>query len=404
MDILLITDCYPPEIRSISDLTQELAEEFTDRGHNITVVTSWPRYNLTIKAKQTDFDTFSIENNINVIRVKTPPHHKVNFIIRGISQLMLPYLFFKKLKKFNRQKIDAVIVYSPPLPLVMLGIKIKKIHNAKFLLNVQDIFPQNAIDLGIMKNKLIIKFFEWMENKAYEGAVKITSHTKHSREFLIEKKHIPSTKITVVPNWIDISNFKDIKARGIFREKYGLKDKFIFLFGGIIGPSQNLDFIIHVAKKIVDIPDLCFLLVGDGTEKKRLQKLVEEYDLQNVIFQPFISKEEYPFLVKEVDVGLACLNMKNRTPVIPGKILGFMASSIPVVAFLNKENDAHELIKEAQSGYSSLSDDPEKGTKLIRKIFNEKDKLAQYGQNGYNYTKTHFSKEICIDKIEQLIQ
>ena len=402
MNILLVTDAYPPEIRSISYMMQELAEELILRGHKVTVVTCQPQYNLSVGDRAKKFDTFSVENNVGVIRVKTPPHHKVNFIRRGISQLMLSHLFLKKIKMFVKEKVDAVIVYSPPLPLSMLGAKVKKVYGAKYLLNIQDIFPQNAVDLGIMKNKLLIKYFERMEKKAYRSADKVTSHTEGGKKFLVEKKGLAEEKVEVIYNWIDLDAFKNVKSTGIFREKYGLKDKFVFLFPGILGPSQNLELIIHAARRVIDLPDICFLFVGDGTEKEKLQKMVEEYNLQNVRFEPFVSQEEYPSLAKEMDVGIACLSSKNKTPVIPGKILGFMAGSIPIAAFLNKESDVHGMIKEAQCGYSVVSDNEEKAAGLVRKIFNEKDMLAYYGQNGYNYAAKYFSKKVCIDKIEQL--
>ena len=403
MNILLVTDAYPPEIRSISYMMQELAEELVIRGHKVTVATCQSQYNLSVEDMEKKFDTFAVERNVGVIRVKTPPHHNVSFIRRGISQLMLPHLFLKKIKKISNEKIDAVIVYSPPLPLSMLGTKIKKLYGAKYLLCVQDIFPQNAIDLGIMKNKLLIKYFERMERNAYKNADKVTSYTKSSKKFLIEKRGVPEEKVETVYNWIDTDTFENAKTTGIFREKYSLKNKFIFLFPGVLGPSQNLEFIINVARRTTELQDICFLFVGDGTEKKKLQKMVEEYNLQNVRFESFVSQKEYPSLVKDMDVGLICLSCKNKTPVIPGKILGFMAGSIPIIAFLNKESDAHGIINEAQCGYSTISDDEEKAATLVRKIFSEKNRLVQYGRSGYNYVTKYFSRKACIDKIEQLI-
>lgn len=402
MNVLLITGPYPPEIRAISFMMKELAEELAARGHDVTVATCWPQYNLSSGAKHAAFSTFTVENKIKVIRVKTLPLHKRSFLIRGLAQISLPYLFLRMIRKFIKQKIDIVIVYTPYLPLGILGIKIKKIYGARFILNVQDIFPQNAIDLGIMKNKLIIKFFERMEKKIYENADKITAYTVNSRRFLIEKKGVPEEKITTVYNWIDFVVFNKAKATGAFRRRYGLENKFIFLFPGVLGPAQNLEFIIQVAKRIDDIKELCFLFVGDGIEKEKLQNLAKEYGLQNAEFRPFVPREDFPSLVKEVNVGLACLGMRNKTPAIPGKVVGFMASSVPVAAFLNKESDAHEIIREAGCGYSMLSDDTEKAEKLIRKIFNEKNKLASYGRYGYNYAVEHFSKKPSIAKLERL--
>ncbi len=404
MNIVLIADSYPPEIRSISLMVQELAEELVSRGHSVTVVTYWPRYNLSADAKKIKFKDLSIKNNVRVIRVKTPPHHNVNFIIRGISELISPFLFWVKIKKLINQKINAVIVYISPLPLALVGSKVKRKYGSRFLLNIQDSFPQNAIDLGILKNKLLVKFFEYIEQKVYRYADKITSHTESSRKFLIEDKQIPPDKISIVRNWIDVSPYIKARKTDLFRKKYGLEEKFIFLFAGIIGPAQGLDLIIKVANELSEMSEICFLLVGHGSEKEILKKTADLYRLKNVIFKDFVPIEEYPNLVKNADVGLVCLSSKNKTPVVPGKILGYMAASIPVVAFLNKESDGHTLIKEAGCGYSIASDtSPEEAKNIIIRIYNEKRKLGQYGENGFRYVSKHFTKSSCIDKLIKLI-
>lgn len=403
MNILLVTEPYPPQIRAVSFMMKELAEELYIRGYKVTVVTSWPSHNI-VKDINITFNTVSIENGVTVVRVKTIPLYKFGYCFRGFAQLALPYLYLRKAIKLVKGKIDVVIVYSPPLPLVLVGKKIKKIYGAKYLLNIQDIFPQNAIDLDIIKNKLIIKLFNWIEKKGYSSADKITSHSDSCRKYLMKEKQIPPDKISTVYNWIDLDKSKNIKRTGNFREKFGLNDKFIFLFAGMMGPSQDLDFVIKVAEKVSSMQDICFLLVGDGSEKERLQKKVEKYKLENVKFRPFISKKEYSFLLKDVDVGLASLSIKNKTPVIPGKIIVFMASSVPVIAFLNKESDGHYIIKEAKCGYSILSDDWEKAADLVKMIYNERGRLLQYGRNGYQYVVDNFSKNKCIDKLEHIIQ
>lgn len=402
MNILLITDSYPPEIRSASHLMQELAEELVKRGHEITVVTSYPQYNLTQDSRDKVFEEFTIENNVNLIRIKTLPLHKVNYFIRGISQLVLPYILFSRIKQYIKNKIDVVIVYSPPLSLAIAGLKVKKKYCAGFILNVQDIFPQNAIDLGILKNSLLIRFFERLERKAYEGADKITAHSENNMRFLIEKKQLSQNKVSILYNWIDTAPYTNEKRTGFFRNEYGLNDKFIFLFAGVIGPSQGLDLIINAAREVRDFGNIVFLLVGDGTEKDNLIKMAESFSLTNVLFKSFVSKEEYPGLVKDADVGIVCLSSKNKTPVVPGKILGYMAASIPVVAFLNKESDGHIIIKDAKCGYSSTSDDYKKAIEIILKVYKEKDQLKKYGENGFKYVSSHFTKDICIDNLEKL--
>ncbi len=402
MNILLVTDSYPPEIRSASHLMQELAEGLRDRGHKITVATSYPSYNLTDELRRKVFPEYAKEDNITIIRVKTLPHHKVNFIIRGISQLSIPYIFLSKINKYLKDKLDIVIVYSPPLTLARVGKVIKRRSGARFIFNVQDIFPQNAIDLGVLKNKFLIKFFENIEKNAYKSADRIVVHSKGNRDFVVNIKGASENKVHILHNWIDITTFVGRKRTGMFRRKYGLENEFIFLFAGVIGPSQGLDLILDIANNIKDMEDICFLIVGDGMEKERLLRRTKELRLKNIIFKPFVSKEDYPALVKDADVGLVCLSSLNTTPVVPGKILGYMAASVPVIAFLNKESDGHKIISDAHCGYSEISDNVVTATQSIMKIYNERDRLKGYGENGFNYVKNNFEKNVCISCLENL--
>lgn len=405
MNILIVADVYPPEVSSAANLMQELAQGLKKRGHKITVATSYPRYYLTEALKRKKFEIFSNENGINVIRIKVLPLHKVNFLIRGISQLILPFLFFAKIKKFVKE-IDVVIVYSPPLPLALVGGMVKRRYGAKFILNIQDIFPQNAIDLGILKgwkHKPAIWIFEAIEKKVYKDADKITFHSEGGRQFLINKKGVPPEKIITLYNWIDITPYQNLTKNISFRKQYGLERKFIFLFAGIMGPAQGLEFLMEVAKKIIDLKDVVFLLVGDGTEKEKIENKIKEYGLKNIIIKPFVSKEDYSYLVKDADVGLVCLSFNNKTPFVPGKFLGYMAAAKPILAFLNKESDGFALTQEAGCGYAVESGDAEKATQFIRKVYTERNTLSQFGRNGFIYAKKNLSLDACLKKIEKLL-
>lgn len=398
MNVLLITDSYPPEIRSASHLMQELAEGLNERGFNVFVATTYPEYNLSENQRGIDYPEFTEEKNIKVLRIKTLPHHNVNFIIRGISQLTMPYIFLLKIKKYINH-VDFIIVYSPPLTLANLGVSLKQYYKARFILNVQDIFPQNAIDLGILKNRFLIKFFQHMEKQAYKGADVIFVHSENNERFLREKHPYISEKLTVLHNWINTKEFEGFERKNYFRKLYGLEDKFIILFAGVMGPSQGLDFVVKLAERIQDIDDLVFLFVGDGMERKKLEEITEKKHLKNVVFKPFISKEDYPLLVKDCDVGLVCLTDKNKTPVVPGKILGYMAAGIPVLAFLNKESDGHLIIKKAGCGYSCLYGDYKEAENLIRNLYNKKQSLGEVGKKGLKYVKENFDRDKCIEKL-----
>jgi len=400
-NILIIADSYPPEIRSAAQLMKDLADGLKDRGYNVWVATSYPRYNLVASEKNI-WPKITDENEIKVLRIKTLPHHKVNFIIRGIAQLLMPSIFFQEIKKNIKAKIDIVILHSPPLPLTMAGLKVKKFFGAKFILNLHDFFPQNAIDLGILKNKLLIKFFERMERNAYLGADAIVVPSQSHKQYLIEKKKVLESKISVVYHWLDLEPFLKAKRTNKFRKLYGLEDKFIFLFAGVIGPSQGLELIIKIADKLRDNQEIVFLLVGDGSSKKDLMKMVEDLKLTNVVFQPFVSLEEYPELVKDCEVGIISLTEKNTTPTVPAKLTGYLAAGLPVIAFLHPQSDGGEIIQEAQCGYVVRSGDLDQAVKAVQAIYQEKEKLQKLGNNGLEYVLNNFAIDVCLNKFEKL--
>lgn len=403
MNILLVTDAYPPEIRSASHLMQELAEELQHRGHSISILTCYPRYNLAEEVLEKQYPESVYENGIHVIRVRTPPHHKVSFVIRGLSQLLLPAMLLLKLKRHIRNRLDCVLVYSPPLPLYVIGSYLKSRMGALYLLNVQDLFPQNAIDLGILKNRMLIGVFEWLEQRAYKSASVVTVHSESNRRFLIERERIARRKIEVLHNWVDMDMSKEREPHSSFRSRFELEGKFVFFFGGVIGPAQGLDLLVRCAARLRHEEDIAVLIVGDGSAKESLSRTARNYEIRNVLFESFVSKQEYSALLSEIDVGVVCLSPKNRTPVVPGKILGYMAASVPILAFLNRESDGHEIIRKANCGLTAVSDDEETAVNLMLKMYSDRKSMQRLGRRGYEYALQHFSKEVCMDHLEEIL-
>ncbi|MFA6407393.1 MAG: glycosyltransferase family 4 protein [Candidatus Paceibacterota bacterium] len=401
--ILIITDSYPPELRSASELMGDLANALKERGHEVTVLTSYPKYNLADShGHAVTFALDATEDGVRVLRVKTLPHHKVHFIIRGISQLFLPYIFWFALRKRAKERFDVVIVHSPPLPLTITTAMVKKFYGAKFLLNLHDFFPQNAVDLGILTLEPIIKFFERMEHGAYEKSDLIVVPSNEHQFFLEKNRGVKNEKIRVIPHWINMGPFREARKTGRFRKQFGLESKFVFVFGGVLGPSQGLDLVLRVATKLKNYLDIVFLFVGEGGEKERLVKMKKEMDLKNVIFGDWVSKEDYPSLLKDMDVGFFSLTNKNTTPAVPAKLMGYLAAGLPVLALLHKESEGHLIIKEAHCGYSALYGDEEAALEVVVRMYKERNTLKECGENGLHYAEAHFTKEVCAAKWEAL--
>jgi glycosyltransferase involved in cell wall biosynthesis len=384
----------------------ELAQELSRRGHGVTVITTWPEYNLDQSIEPKIFKEVEIENGVHVIRVKTLPHHNVNYVIRGLAQLVMPWQFLQKLKQ-HHVRPEAVVVYSPPLPLALVGSWLRR-KGVRNILNVQDLFPQNAIDLGILRSPLQIKLFKMLERFAYKSADIVTVHSEGNREMLLTQQSKIQSKLKILHNWVDIDHHvidqSAQKTSGVdYRKLWGIQQKHIAIFAGVMGPSQYLELVLAIAESMRDREDLLFLLVGDGKEKLKLQQLAQTKNLTNVRFEGFVSRDAYPQLLSSCSIGLVCLSPHNQTPVVPGKILGHMAAGLPVAAFLHKASDGHRLIQASRCGVSAKSSDLEACTASLRGLLENEQQLADIGQAGRAYAIEHFSKDVCVSELEKML-
>jgi len=379
----------------------ELAEELHNRNHQVTVITTWPEYNLDKDSVQYSFSEKEIENGIKVLRVKSLPHHNVNYLLRGISQLIMPLQFLWKLYRYGIRP-DALVVYSPPLPLALLGSRLRR-NKVRFVLNVQDLFPQHAIDLGVLNNPLLIRFFRTLEHFAYRTSDFITVHSEGNKQMVLKQYPKFEKKIKILHNWVDLEHHQKDIVDTDFRLKWKIKQKYVAVFAGVMGPAQDLELLLHVAAQMQYEAELLFLLVGDGKEKVKLQKYAQEKSLKNVRFEDFVSREAYPDLLRICSIGVVCLSPKNQTSVVPGKILGYMAAGLPIVAFLQSSSDGHGIVKSARCGFSANSADKDACVKTMKDLMLYSEALAELGQKGKCYASKHFSRKVCVSKLESML-
>lgn len=380
----------------------ELALELKARGHEVTVITTWPEYNLDQDSNVHSFLEKEYENGITVLRVKSLPHHNVNYLVRGIAQMLMPLQFLWKLSR-HQVRSEACIIYSPPLPLALVGIGLKS-SNVKSLLNLQDLFPQNAIDLGVMRQPLMIWFFRALEFLSYRFSDVITLHSEGNRKTVLAQYPQFSEKLNILHNWVDLEHHQEREPRVDFREKWSLKHPLIAIFAGVMGPSQYLKLMLQVADYLQEEKELLFLLVGGGTEKEKLMQSAKDKKLVNVRFENFVSREVYPDLLSICNLGLVCLSPLNQTPVVPGKILGYMAAGLPVAAFLHQASDGHAIIKDAGCGITADSADAEICIQAFKGLIVQKHKFKHIGHSGRKYAAENFSKEECVSQMESLLR
>jgi glycosyltransferase involved in cell wall biosynthesis len=401
MNVLLVSDAYPPEVRSAAHVMHELGEELTARGHRVSVLATFPQYNVAdpdggprgIYRKET-FD------GIDVHRCYSFPIHNVGPVVRGIGHLQLSAAY--ALQGLLARRPDAIICYSPPLLLGLSSWFLSRWRRALFVLNVQDLFPQNAIDLGILRNPSLIAAFEGIEKRLYRVAHAITTHSPSNREAVL-RRGVPPEKVRVVYNWVDTELHRPGQRENEWRSKFGLGQKFVVLFAGVLGHAQDLEVILQAAALVGDDPEILFLVVGDGAARKHLEREIAVRRLSNVRRENFVRREEYPRLVAACDVGLVTLKAQMRTPVVPSKIQAIMACGRPIAATLNLESDGHQIIGDAACGVSLPAGDSAGLALAVRRLKADPSYRARLERNGRAYALEHFSKRRCVGQYESLL-
>jgi colanic acid biosynthesis glycosyl transferase WcaI len=402
MKILLITPFFPPEVGSAAHLYYELGQALRGRGHEVTVLTGLPRYHVVgdhqaYRQRPLVYETY---HNLKVLRVFNLDIPWNIPLLRGMDQLVSALL--AGMAGGWLPTFDAALVYSPPLPLALAALALCRARRRPLIVNIQDLFPQSAIDLGLLNNPYLIQIFKGLESFLYRHADLVAVHSEGNRRHVLNAGG-KFGKVTVIPNWIDTKAIQPGSRENGLRASLGLDHHFVVSFAGIMGYSQDLETVLHSAKILKDQKDIVFLMVGNGVEKPKLQKLVQENQLNNIFFLPMQPKDKYPEVLSASDLCLATLRQEVKTPVVPSKILSIMAAGRPVLASLPLDGDAPRLIAEAQCGAAIPPSDPEAMAQAILQLYQNPELREQMGAWGRRYAEQHLSLERAAELIEKRI-
>lgn len=402
MKILLISVFYPPEIGGAAHLVHGLAISLNQMGHKITVVTCYPSYNLKEipYPYRRGFLMKEVIENITIVRIRIPKFPRANKIARGIEHFILG-LFLSSVTLFA-PKADAALVLSPPLPVPWLVELVGKIRHMQVIVNIQDLFPLEAIELGMLKNRILIRLFEWMESQVYRHAAVVTVHSPGNKEHVISRGG-SEKRIHVIYNWVDSDLIYPSPKINEFSRKYGLEDRFVVSYAGTMGWAQDMGTIITCANRLRDQTNILFVLVGDGVEKEKSQVKGIDLGLTNILWLPIQPLTIYPEILASSDISLINLHPELHTPVVPSKLLSIMAAGRAVVASLPKESDARRIITDANCGICVDAGDGEALAEAIIKLESDKRLLSEMGHRGRDYIEAHFSRQACTKEMEVII-
>ncbi len=400
MRILMLTDRFPPEVRSAAHLFHDLAREFHRRGHDIVVITKAPRYYIADGGTRSVGPGWADVDGVRTLRVRGFPLAGQHPVVRALDHLTLGWSFGRASRQWP--SADIVLVSSPPLPLAGAGLAYQREFGASFVLNVQDPYPQTAIDLKLLRNRIAIAMAERMERRAYESAARIVVHSPGNRAFLLERKNVPGRKVLVVYNWADTDAFRPGPRDNGFRREHGLGGKFVVSYAGLMGYAQDLSSVINCAVLMKDDTEVLFLLVGEGVLENRWKKMASDLGLNNVRFLPMQPRDRYAQLLAASDVCLVPLHGDLRTPVVPGKLQSIMASGRPAITIVEPGGDTPKLLAESGAGVNVPPGQPMALASAIRRLKENPALREEMGRSGRAYAESYFSVEKCAEAYEKL--
>lgn len=401
MKILILAYYFPPEIGSGPHLPYELGETLVQRGHEVTVVTGFPHYHVSEMPQQYRGKYVCVEKlgGMKVMRVCAPNVHAKSKLIRGIGQQIAPWMF--ALLGLREDKPDVVFSITPPLTMGLAAGLAARRFGIPCVINVQDLFPQNAIDLGLLRNRAVIRFFKAIEHRIYRNATSITVMSEGNRQYVVGKGANPKN-VFAIHNWVDTNLIQPGNRNNAFREAHELGNRFVVLFAGTMGWSQGLSVVVEAAKILADEPNLLFLFVGDGVELASLKQ--QAAGMSNIRFLPMQSKEVYPQVLASADAALVTLRPEVATPAVPSKIATIMAAGRPILASVPLGGDAPRVIAEAGAGLVVPAGDAKALADAVVAIKSDPRQAEQMGRCGRQYAEQYSSRDVCVRRYEEILQ
>ncbi|WP_455591223.1 glycosyltransferase family 4 protein [Bacteroides sp.] len=394
MNILFLMLAFPNMEKSANMYT-DLVEEFANQGHNV----------YPVAPRQDSGKTAIIsENGINVLRVNTFSLFSDNLFLKGIANVLLPIQYKKAISLYWKNiHFDLIIMPTPPVTLVDVAAFFKKQFGCKFYLILRDIFPQNAVDLGMMKEEgILYNYFRKKETKLYEIADYIGCMSQGNIDYVL--KHNPKIskeKLHILMNFQKSNTFPIRDER--IKEKYGLKGKYLAVFGGNIGIPQKIENILALAKHCLSYEDVVFLLIGKGTQIERIRTMAAVERITNIYFMDFVPREDYLQLVSLCDVGLISLNEKFTIPNIPSKTMAYFDIGIPVLASIDANTDYGQMLEESGAGLYSIAGDMKSLLNNFLLLYNDSNLRKSMGSKGKLYLKKYMTPNVAYNVITRYV-
>jgi glycosyltransferase involved in cell wall biosynthesis len=367
----------------------DLLRKFRDEGFNVYVVCPEERR----YGGKTRIEAIS---NINILYVKSLNLQKTDLLEKGLATLSLSWLLFRAIKKyFNNIKFDILLYSTPPITYNKSISYLKTKDKAMTYLLLKDIFPQNAVDLSIIrKDGLIHRYFQKVENKLYHLSDFIGCMSEANKIYILKNHpYLHASQVEVNPNSIDLKWLNNSKSSSTeFRRKWGINsDALICLYGGNLGKPQGVDFLIEILEHYKNDLRLFFFIIGDGTEYNKLNSWYLKSNPQNIKLIKHLPKNEFDEIAKYGQSGLILLDSRFTIPNFPSRLLTYLENKMSVWAATDSSSDIGSIIRMYKIGFWTQSGDLKMFSREVECELNNKNLVYERGKKGFEVIKRNYN-------------
>ena len=403
MRIYYIIHYFPPELNGGATRASELAKLWTMAGHQVTILTGFPNHPNGVILEgyrgkwfmEESVDGYQVRRNVIYA---TPNKGSFKRILNHISLTVSSVL-----GSLFKERPDVIIASSPPLFLGISGYLLSRLKRAPYIFEVRDIWPQQAVDLGMLRNHYVIKAMEALEFFLYKRAAKVVGVAQSTKVELTQRGLAPE-KIEIIFNGTDLEKFSPGQADSALKEQLGLQDKFVVSYIGTIGLSQGLAVLVEAAQALERVcPNIHFLVVGDGAQRDMLVAMRDGMGLQNITFLTPQPRALVPDLYRLSDITVVALrNVPLFKSTIPSKIFEIMSCGTPMI--LAVEGEAQRIVEEAGGGICIAPENAAAMTEAILRLYNDPTLLSQVAVHGRAYVRAHYDRELLAQQYIGILQ
>jgi len=406
--LLFLSLVFAPDSVSTAVIMTELALDLQALGHEVTVLTATPHYNVEPDARARQplrprWDGLLYESEcqgIPVYHARIPPKSA------RVATRLAGYAIFHGISTLAGvlldEDYDVILAPSPPLTIGLSAWLLGLLRRVPFIYNVQEIYPDVAVSMELLRNRRIIWLLEQLERFVYARASAVVVISEWFRRVLL-RKGVSASKLHVIPNFVDVDFMQPGPRDNEFARQHGLDSQFVVLYAGNIGLTQGFETIVEAACALVGMHNLRVVIVGDGARRAWLEQSLAALKLDNITLLPYQPRSVVPQIYASSDVCLVPLKKGTAQGTFPSKIYTIMASGRPAIVSADADSEAVWLVQQAQCGLAVPPDAPDALAQAIVQAYQERGTFRTYGENGRRYVVQHHSRQAVARQYHELI-